>query len=328
MEGEDEVPEVEAPETDDSTSTTGQADADTEGGEGGGEASAAAGQPGDAPAQGTDALLGFAEAEWAQELLRQQEEEGKPFEFTAEQIAELPVEAKQLLASLEYRGRLAQAELTKQFEAVEKAKEDAAEAEKRALKAQAEALQWAEAPGLKDFLEKLKPKGNQPDPSSPEGIAWLVNKGVAEQLGAFFEALKGQREASAKASAEAEAKAAREAKMAEIGAYMDKHPEDFEEGSATYKAIDDLYKRAKGTLTVQECHRLVKAKQLEDELEKTNTDQLAAARARVVKGGTRAKVIPQLPKELENDTEAMVEWYEKNPEARARDIQKLINAGA
>lgn len=317
---------AETPETEPTTTATEQAGAETTDGEGGGEAPDAAGQPDGAPAQ--DALLTFSSAEWAQELIRQQEEDGKAFEFTAEQIAALPVEAKQLLASLEFRGRQQQAELLEQFAAVEKQKEDALAAEGRALKAQAEALQWSEAPGLKDFLEKLKPKGNQPDPGTPEGIAFLVNKGVHEHLSSFFEALKGQRTAAAEASQAADAKAAREVELAAISAYMDKHPDDFEDGSATYKAIDALYKKAKGSLTVQECHKAVRAQMLEAELEKTSADQLAAARARVVKGGTRVKPIPTLPAELADDTEAMDAWYEKNPDARERDIKRLLNAGA
>lgn len=304
------------------------ADSGASAGEGGSAAPAApggsAGSGDEAPA---DVLLTFTEEEWAQELLADQDTKGESYRLTKEQLDELPLEAKQALASLAHRGKALEQQLAEHKAQTEQRLREAQAAEERALKATAESLAWTDAPKLREFIDGLKPKGNQPDPSSPEGIEWLADKRVADRMEAFFAALKEDGNARKAAAEAAKAETERNARLEQIQAYMDKYPDDFADDSPSYKAIQALYQKAKGALTVEECHRAVRAQMLEAELEKTDADNLTQARARVQRGGTRGKPIPEAPKHLKT-TEERDAWYEANPEARERDIERLLRQGA
>ncbi len=306
------VEDVEAEEDDVADETPEKPDAGAPAGEG-------------APA---DVLLTFSESEWAKELLEDQETKGAAYTVTQADIDALPLEAKRVLSALMFHGKRAEAAQAENLGKATKAETEAKAAERRAVAAQAEALSWTQAPGLKEYLEKLAPKGDQPDPSSPEGVAYAVNKALHSELSKFFGALNGVTEKRKADQVELEAKAAHQAQVDAAAAYMEKYPDDFADESVSLKRITELYKRAKGGLTVEEAHQAVMAQMTTEELERSNADGLKLARERVHKGGTRGKPIPVLPKEIRGNTELETQWYDEHPDAMQRDIELLLKQGA
>jgi hypothetical protein len=264
-----------------------------------------------------DVLSTFSTQEWAQELVRDQEENA-PYVVGQAEIDNLPIEAKRVLAALALRGKQANAQLETQLADL-KARGEAAEAKERsAIQIQADALSWVNSPGVAAYIEGVKPKGDQPDPDTEEGVQWLADKRVSEQLQGFFDVLKQtstDRDAAAATSKQAAVRSSRET---EVGAYMDKHAADFAHPE-TYTQIRALCARG---LSVEEAHEFVTARLAVADLKKNNTAAVDEARARVVRGGTTVRRVPDLPKEIRGDTEAEAAWYDAHPDALKRDLER------
>lgn len=322
-EGEGEGGAADAPDTGADTDT----DTDVDGG---GETPETPATEGAGDETDDDMLLSFAQDESIQALVADQKAKGARYKLTRAEFDALPIEAKRTFAALVYAGEESQATLAEQQEAARQAKADAATQERKALQARAKSLEWTQDPNLQAFLAALKPKGDEPDPSSPEGIVWQVKKEMSEQFAQFFAGMQKVRTDQDAAAAKAEADAARAAEVAGVQAYMTKHAADFDPASVAFPQIRELYHRTQGgknPLTVQEAHEIVMARLERDELAKTNQSELERARGRVAKGGTRGKPIPEMPAEIKGDTDAMLEWMAAHPEWVARDIERHERRG-
>lgn len=324
MEGED-TPAGDAPadtgtDTDTDTGSPAPAEGDPASNPGEAGSTPAAGSTPEPPAP--DPLATWGTTEWAKALLEDQDRRGT-YEVTQEELDGLPIEAKRVLAALHHKSAKAMGDIEK-LKSDAQASLDAAEArERKALLAQAEALKWVDHKSVTDFVAKMTPTGEQPDPETPEGVKWLAQQAAAEMVAGFLESIKSagaERDTAAKA---AEAESAREQRKAVVAAYMAKYPGDFEEGSPVYTAVVDLLKRTNYAIPMEEAHQLILGRLQTEELTRTHSEELKGARARVVKTGVRGPVIPRMPKEYEGDTEAMNKWWSENPDAMKRDLAEL-----
>jgi hypothetical protein len=263
-----------------------------------------------------DVLATFSQQEWAQELVRDQEENA-PYAISQADIDGLPIEAKRILAALALRGKQAEKELDDRLAQVQAQTEAAKLQERNALQIQADALKWVNSEGVAKFIA-AKPPGEQPDPDSPEGVEWLIDQGVQKRLAGFIEVIKQAGQERNAAAQQAEVAASRKTREGEISAYMDKHAADFE-NDTIYQQIHALTKKG---IKVEEAHELVTSRLVAADLRKSNQSALDDARARVVRGGSQVRRIPELPKEVRGNTELESAWYDAHPDALKRDLER------
>lgn len=293
-----------------------------------GEASAVVAAPAaEKPPKLVDRLLGGKGElpEWAAELVAEQAETGE-YDLPDEVIEQLPIEAKQLIALAIHRGKSAKTELDAQLAAQKKAEAIAADREVNAKKLESDAFKWARDPNLKAFIEAMKPKGDAPDPFSPEGIEHIAQRKAAEMMEKWFGAIQQADASITEAARQAEADRAESVKRDELKSYIQANVEDFR-NPEMLKRIKALVSDTGGKISAQRAHKLVLA-EMALETADDGAAALAEARKRVQPGGGAGRPIPTLPISIEGDINQVEAWYQKNPAARARDLAEAMRAAS
>jgi hypothetical protein len=276
------------------------------------------------PALEPSALDNVASRPWLASMLADPDVK---LEITEEELDALPLEAKRVLAALHRRGEQGRAMLDKEVSEARTARDQAAERERKALDAEANALKWAEDSGLTAFLEALKPKDSEAelDPATPEGMRALAREHFRQVGEEFMAAIRGVGEKRQQEAAKAEVDAKFAADQQTVIAYMDEHSSDFDD-PALFEEIKALVERDKrgGTVeAIKDAHELAVARRLVAQMRRDKAADLATARERLQQGSRTRDAIPKLPAHLAGDDEAIAAWYRAHPDAAKRDLAKL-----
>jgi hypothetical protein len=328
MDGQENVETSETPDTEVEAPETPDTDTDTDG-DGDAEADAAPAPKPDAKTDEPNPLFTWGESEWAKTLLEEQDADGKTFAVTKDEIAALPLDAKRILAATFREAREAEGKIKGTLEQARQTLAAAEQREQAALMAQADALRWLDSDKVKKFAEATRPKGEQPDPETPEGVKWMVANEFANMAEKWLESISGARKEHTDALAATKAKAASDAHERAVLDYINK-PEnaaDFDKTGPVYPRILALMKDTGFKLPLQRVHMMVRAEMEAEELARTHSADQKEARARVQRGGNRGEVIPEMPEEFKGDSAAELDWYEKNPKALKRDLERHRKSG-
>ncbi|HEY6866253.1 MAG TPA: hypothetical protein VI792_03285 [Candidatus Eisenbacteria bacterium] len=242
---------------------------------------------------------------------------GDALELTDEQWDALPIEAQIAFAAARQRGMAAQAELAKQEQARRTADEALKRREQQALEVQADAFKAFRDPKLKEYLDSLVPKGPLADADTEEGLQQRMDAAFVARQKEWLAKLMEADAAVTKTAEQAKATTKLEAERAELSKYIAQFPEDFAPESESYKEIRELVQASSGKITAQRAHELVMARRALAEDDDAKAQLTARARKAVQPGGRAGRPIPRLPEGLSIEEE--LAWYQRHPEAEARD---------
>lgn len=270
--------------------------------------------------------------------------------LTDDELKALPPEAHyaiaQAFADAKAAKERASAAEASAAEAARKAAADAAAAKAE----RAKALDWRQGKAVQDYLASLtkKTEGQQPDPSSPEGIAWLARKQIAEELGGFFKSLEVHQTEQAKAAEAAVLAAEYDAYAASIGDFAKRREAELADPEVA-KAWREFMEAAgtdpkeytlppatpDGAPRVARRWRFDADKALDYVLaargraaEKTATaSQVDEARRRVQPGSGVGRPKPVGPPDGAS-TDEQARWYQDNPDAVRAALEEARKTGA
>lgn len=269
---------------------------------------------------------------WMEVLEIELERSGKPFfaEVTADDLAGMDPKVQKLVMNLVQAQRLAEPKLLEQQQKQTARETAAAAAERRAVEARAKLWGIGKDKALREWLETRKPKGDQPDPFTPEGQVWLIKMQTYEEQKAFLDQWEQAAKRETDALQQADQQVAADRLLEETATYMDANAEDFD-NPVIYERIQGLLKKTtpagakQSTLSVPEAHSLVMAQlATEGNTEARKTAQ-QRARSRIRPGKGALTGPPPTPKFTSEDER--LEFYDRYPDAHERDLKKLIARG-
>lgn len=274
--------------------------------------------------------LGDETPEWAAALVEQIGERGE-FGVTVEQLAQLDPVGQQLLANIIARTNKAAAQAAQEAAHLSDRERALAEREQRVQSMEADSLAWSQHEQLKSFIEGLKPKGNQPDPTSPEGQRWAVNKLAAEVLEQFVGKIGEVQGLRQQLAAQQSAELDRTKALQAMHAYQEANLADFQNPKLRAR-MGELMKES-GTdertglykMPIQKAHQLALAMELFEQAGADDTARVQKARERVKPAGNAGRAVPKMPVGLNADQQA--DWLERNPEARTALIEQARRKG-
>jgi hypothetical protein len=268
------------------------------------------------PKSALDELM---ETDWLKEQIELAGDKELP--VTEEEIKNLDPAAQRVIANIVLRGRTgAAAALTAQQQAQQR-EADLSARERLLLARQSEALRFFKSPKLQAFLDEAKPKGDRPDPDSPEGRDYDARERFSALMDGFFSKLSEIEEEATKTAAESEEAARTEAQRTKDTAYVQQHLDDFKDPE-TYALIENHVKHGYG---LEEAHKLAMKQIIADSVDKDKAAELATSRRRVQPGRRTRNAIPETPKGL--TASALNDWYDKHPDAMARDLADFERKG-
>lgn len=266
--------------------------------------------------------------QWLEVLLEDLEGRGGTFGVDLDNA---DLATKQAVAEAVFKMQAAQQAAKANDEAVSERAASVESEVRTAQRMRKEALDWAKHQLIEEFMGKMVPEGAQPDPSSPEGMDYLIRKGVHDQMTAFFDTLGQVRGDIDTAQQQAE-------KDAAFAVWEKGHEDWFEETAEMqdpqiFDRVQAMLKESgldpdeprRYRMDPKRALKLVLAELAFEQLEAEDQSATALARKRVAPGGGHGRRVPAPPKGLSNDE--LAEYYEGNPDARKAAMERFRKAG-
>lgn len=263
--------------------------------------------------------------------MRLAEERGEDEIVTQEMLDKLDHNGKAVLAAVLQRGRTGQKLAGDRVTELQQRESALQRREVELANQRAGLLKWASDPRMAEFLDGLA-TGDQPDPDTHAGQQWSADARFKELMGEFLGRIKAYEDDQLKMAAEARSSQEFQDELAQVKKYTDEHRDDFymtnEEGVETLNPV--VFAKVKEFrdlgIPLERAHRLamVELDMLEDEQDAKweASRQRARDRSRRPPGRT---VTPETPAGLTGVQ--LMEWYDRHPEARKRDLAKLRRTG-